>query len=130
MKIHHIGYVVRDITKSITEFKRLGFVLSGKLFNDTERKVRIQLMRNENYTIELVSPLSEQSPVFNILTKNNETPYHICFCTDCMNEEIRKLRKQNYLVIEKPNAAIAFNGKKVAFLYHKYIGLIELLECK
>ncbi len=130
MKIHHVGYAVRDIEKSIFEFESIGFEKVGELCDDIHRNVKIQLMKNDNLLIELVSPLNENSPVLNIIEKNNNTPYHFCFCTSSISKKIMELRASNYMLIEPAKPAIAFKGRFVAFLYHKHIGLIELLECK
>ncbi|MBC8320433.1 MAG: VOC family protein [Bacteroidetes bacterium] len=130
MKIHHIGYAVRDIEKSLVEFELIGFKKVGELYNDTERNVIIQLMKNDTWLIELVAPCNENSPIFSIIEKNNNTPYHFCFCTDSISQQIDKLRSNNYVIIEPAKPAMAFDGRLVAFLYHKYIGIIELLECK
>ena len=60
MKIHHIGYAVRDIEKSIFEFESIGFEKVGESLDDIQRNVKIQLMKNDTSLIELVSPLNEE----------------------------------------------------------------------
>ena len=130
MEVHHIGYAVRDIQKSTIEFKKNGFKNVGELCIDNQRNVLIQLMKNKEWLIELVAPiLNTNSPILNILEKNNNTPYHLCYCTASITKKIKELRDNSYTLIESPKPAIAFNGRLVAFLYHNDIGIIELLEC-
>jgi methylmalonyl-CoA/ethylmalonyl-CoA epimerase len=45
-----------------------------------------------------------------------------------MEESILALKKQRYILVSKPTEAVAFSGKQVSFLYHKDVGLIELVE--
>jgi hypothetical protein len=42
--------------------------------------------------------------------------------------EIENLLNTGYILIEKPCEAAAIENKKVAFLYNRYIGILELLE--
>jgi len=130
MNIHHIGYAVSDIEKSICEFEKIGFKKAGELYIDNNRNVFIQLMKSNQLLIELISPSNENSPVKSIIKRNGNTPYHLCLCTENISLTIKELRKNKYTLIESPNPAIAFNDRLVSFLYHKDIGIIELLECK
>ncbi len=130
MNIHHIGYAVSDIKKSICEFEKIGFKNAGELYIDNKRNVSIQLMKSNKLLIELISPNNKYSPVQNIIKRNGNTPYHLCFCTENIALKIKELRKNKYTLIESPNPAIAFNNRLVAFLYNKDIGIIELLEGK
>ena len=58
MKIHHIGYAVKNIKSSINEFLELGFKKCGDLVEDTGRNIVIQFISNQHYTIELIAPLN------------------------------------------------------------------------
>jgi len=127
MKIHHLGYAVRDLEASIPGFEKLGFEKMGFPVHDAQRQVNIQMLKNDPWMIELVAPFSETSPILRILEKNNNTPYHFCYVVDNMEKTIEELRAVRYILIEPPQPAMAFNGQLVAFLYHRDIGLIELL---
>ncbi|PJB58579.1 MAG: lactoylglutathione lyase [Bacteroidetes bacterium CG_4_9_14_3_um_filter_41_19] len=129
MKVHHVGYAVSDMEKSVLEFEALGYTKSGILIHDVSRKVSIQMLKNGPWEIELIAPLSAESPINNILNKNNNTPYHFCYCTASIEKTIHVLRSKKYVLIEPASPAMAFNGHLAAFLYHPNIGLIELLEC-
>lgn len=129
MFIHHIGYAVRSISDSIPFFESLGFRSEGDIYVDTDRSIYIHFMINGNYKIELVESLDKlKSDVKNYVLKNGNIPYHICYVVESIDEEIKDLNNKRFKLLKKPECAIALGGKKVAFLYHKNIGLIELLE--
>ncbi len=130
IKLHHIGYAVNDIGKSAAEFEVLGFKKESEVVEDKIRKVNILLIKKDNVLIELVSPLTKDSPVYTILSKIGSTSYHLCFSTGDIIKSVERLKKNKYLVLEKPNPALAFNGNLVSFLYHPQVGLIELVEKK
>jgi methylmalonyl-CoA/ethylmalonyl-CoA epimerase len=128
MKIHHIGYAVKDISKSLKMFVDLGYELKNEIVEDKKRKVEIVFVQNNNYLVELISPLDGVSPINNYLDKIGSSPYHICYETNEIELIIANLRKQRYLIVEQPSEAIALNNRRVAFLYHPNYGLLELLE--
>ena len=128
MKIHHIGYAVNNIEDSLNEFKKLGYKCVENKIVDKKRKVIIQFIKNGDYSIELVAPLGKESPVTNLLKKQGNSPYHICYETDNLEKEIKDLDDDGFVIISDLLKAPAINNKKVIFLYKKEIGLIELVE--
>ena len=128
MKIHHIGYAVKNIEDSLNEFKKLGYKTIENKIVDNQRNVMIQFVRNGDYLIELVAPLNKESPVTSLLGKQGNSPYHICYKTNNLEKEINDLGNNGFVVISNLLKAPAINNKKVIFLYKKEIGLIELVE--
>ena len=128
MKVHHIGYAVKNIEDSIKEFERLGYSKVKNTVIDNKRNVIIQFIQNEEYLIELVAPLKEESPVTNILKKQGNSPYHICYETNDIDNKIKELSNNGFTIIAKLSEAPAINNKKVVFLYKRDAGLIELIK--
>lgn len=128
MKIHHIGYAVRDIAISAEKFKKLGYKNISGIVEDSARSVFIQFMEKDGYLIELIAPLNDKSHISTILKKTGSSPYHFCYEVHNIDTEIEKLTKSGYVLIEKPGEAVAIANKKAAFLFNKDIGILELLE--
>ncbi|EFV26680.1 glyoxalase/Bleomycin resistance /Dioxygenase superfamily protein [Bacteroides uniformis str. 3978 T3 i] len=80
--------------------------------------------------IELLEPVDENSPINKNLEKNGVCPYHCCYSVENIEDAIARLRKMRFMVVSYPAEAVALNNHRVAFLYNKDIGLIELLEQK
>lgn len=128
MKIDHIGYAVKNIEKAREAFETLGFVFDA-LYNDTDRNIYIQFGENDGYCVELISPNGEgTSPVDYFLSKIGATPYHICYKSDCIEDDIKELEKKRFKVTVPLARAIAFGGKRVVFMMHKTLGMIEIVE--
>lgn len=85
-------------------------------------------MENGSYCVELVEPWGSESPIYGLLKKYKNCPYHLCYCSDDLNREIQQLEKEGWMLFQPPEAAPAINGKKVAFLINVEIGMIELVE--
>ncbi|WP_251496262.1 VOC family protein [Otoolea muris] len=133
MRIHHIGYAVSDMKRSIEKFEILGYQRYTQVIRDTARNIQICFMENGPYRVELVSVLDGRglpSPVDGWLKNNGSSPYHICYeCSD-MREAVMQLRKEKFKPICTPAGAIAFDNRKVVFLMSVHAGLVELLEAQ
>lgn len=127
MRIDHIGYAVKDLNGSVVVFEELGFKRLGKAVLDPNRNVEIQLLENQGYVIELIAPAAEKSPIDNILKKIGCTPYHLCYKSENLESEIERLKKIGFVLIEKQDLAVALDMRRVCFLYHIQIGLLELV---
>ena len=80
--------------------------------------------------IELLEPLDDQSPVARTLATAGVSPYHICYQVDDMESAINALRSQRFLLVSGPVSACAMDNRRVAFLFQKHTGLIELVEAR
>lgn len=130
MKLHHYGFATKSIEKSLNEFEKIGYQAISEKIIDPIQGVELLFINNENnHPIELVAPLDgNESPISNILKKNGATLYHICYEAENIEKSIAELKTKHFVIVVKPTPAIAFNMRKVCFLYNSHIGLIEILE--
>jgi methylmalonyl-CoA/ethylmalonyl-CoA epimerase len=125
---HHIAFVVRNIEKTAPVYCALGFTSTEPIV-DPVQNVRICFLKKLDMPLyELVEPINETSPVNKILEKAGVMPYHICYEVDNIDEAVSDLKKQRYLLLQMPVLAIALDNRKICFMFHKDVGLIELLE--
>lgn len=128
MEFNHIGVATNNIIKSIELYKQFGFE-SSVTFSDPIQQVSICFMKKENHPdVELISPNNDNSPINNILNKVGTAPYHLCYSSSNILQDIEFLKKKRFIVVVNPVEAVAFNLKKVCFCYHNDFGLIELVE--
>ncbi len=127
MKLHHVGYLTKNLQDTLLEFALLGFCVEQEAAFDPLRKLDIAFLRNGAYRVELVEPKGEASPLFPLLKKYKNTPYHLCYETDSLGEEIRRMEQGGYRVIQEPLDAPCIQGGTVAFLIHPDMGIVELL---
>lgn len=129
MKIDHIGYAVKRIDRALSSFERLGFQFYP-MIEDHDRNIKIVFGENGNYRIELVCPLDriKKSPVDAYLSKIGPTPYHVCYQSTNLDDDIENLKKQGFRMVINPAGAVAFGGKRVAFMMDPGLGLMEIVE--
>ncbi|MBA5247430.1 VOC family protein [Marnyiella aurantia] len=129
MTVHHYGLATKSIEKSIKSFIALGYEACSDIIFDPLQGVNLLFLKNENdHFIELVEPAATENPVSKILSKNGSSLYHICYTVDHLDQKIEELKSNRFKLVLPPTPAVAFEGRKICFLYHPSLGLIELLE--
>lgn len=130
MKIHHIGYLVKKIEKSIESFEALGYLITVSSTWDEGRKAHICFLENEGYCVELICP-SKESSLYPLLKQYNNAPYHICYVCDHLEQTIEGLASKKFMMFKEPAPApVIGKNARVAFLMNASIGMIELVEEK
>ena len=124
MKFHHIGLACDEIEAKCryiqTVFPNATF--SEIVYDPLQRANLCLITISNRFNIELISG----DPVKSLLEKGISF-YHLCFSVNNIGETTRDLAEKGAIVISKPEPAVLFENRKVAFL-HTQIGLIELLE--
>ena len=127
-KIHHVGYLVNDIEKSIEPFEMLGFTAKNAPVFDEIRKAWICFLDGNGTVVELIEP-REDSEIFPLLKKYTNMPYHLCYIVRDLEASIVQLKHHGFLLFKPIEAAPAISASaKVAFLIHRRIGMVELLQ--
>lgn len=128
MGFHHVGIAVHSINETAKWYVGLGYNITETI-EDPIQNVRIAfLKKDDSPLLELVQPVDKTSPVYNILKKIGVSAYHFCYETTDLQKTIEDMEGQDFKVMVEPVEAIAFDNRKISFLYHIDIGLIELLE--
>ena len=114
----HIGIAlkqIKDVSKNIDKIQ------------DKIQNVNLGFIDCNGLTVELVEPIDVNSPINSFIEKN-QTYYHICFSVPDLDESIASAKKYNFVKISKPVPAIAFDNRRIVWLYNIKFGLVELLE--
>lgn len=129
MRIHHVGYLVKNMEKSRRLFEAMGYTVENQPVYDAWRAVSICFLKKDGYRIELVSPEGKDSAVGELRRKTGNSPYHICYEVNDLEKTAALLGKEHFVTWQEAHEATALGGRKVMFLINGQMGLIELLEC-
>lgn len=130
LRLHHIGVAVRDISRSTEDYRRrFGCEPEGGLVHDPVQTAFIQFLRfpGDSVLIELVAPDGPESKLRNALDKGGGLN-HLCHSTADIESACRSLRQAGMVVIHKPTPAVAFGGRRIAWVAGQDRLLIELVE--
>jgi len=129
MKIDHLGIAVRSISDSLTFYREvLGLELAGTETVD-DQGVRVALLPVGEARIELLEPVSGETPVGRFITKRGEGLHHICYEVDDLASKLDELRSRGVRLLDGYPRCGA-EGKLVAFLHpaSAHGVLVELVE--
>lgn len=128
MHFHHIGYAVRDISKTAAFYLSAGWTMSDMQLDKIQGTYIAFLTKDEEPMIELVAPYNEHSPITKTLDKMGVTTYHVCYSVADLDIAIMEMRKMRYMPLFTPVPAIAIDNKRICYMMHPEVGLIELVE--
>ena len=129
MKIDHLGIAVRSIEDSLGFYRdALGIELkSTEVVED--QGVTVALLPVGESRIELLEPVSEDSPVGRFIQKRGEGLHHICYEVEDLASKLDELRSRGVRVLDGYPRRGA-EGKMVAFLHPSSANgvLVELVD--
>jgi methylmalonyl-CoA/ethylmalonyl-CoA epimerase len=129
--LHHVGCVVASIESSIERYKvALGASTVSQIFEDPIQRSRVaflDLPGPGQVLFELVQPASPDSPVALFLEKGGGL-HHLCYEVDDLPGRIQWMKSQRALLISSPKPAVAFGGRRIAWMRTPDALLIEYLE--
>jgi methylmalonyl-CoA/ethylmalonyl-CoA epimerase len=129
--LHHVGFVVSSISDEIEGFAAsVGATWNGKIFDDPLQQVRVSFLQpafSVEAAIELVEPTVEHSPVSRFLARGGGL-HHLCYEVDNLEEDLKLARTRGSLIVKQPLPAVAFNGRRIAWVVTRNRLVIEYLE--
>ncbi len=130
LKFHHVGIVVESIREAARRYEEFfGLQPLSPVVRDDRQGVNVQFLGGEAAatSVELIEPLPGNSPVRRALEKGGGLN-HICFEVTDIEECVRHAGSEGVICVCPPVPAVAFEGRRIAFLYYRGIGLVEFVE--
>ena len=124
----HLGIAVRSLAAASATYELLGLVREGDDEEVLAEGVRVRLLRGGESLVELLEPLTPQSPLQGFLEKRGPGMHHAAFRTLDLDAEIERLRARGAELIGTPHPGR--RGTRVIFLHPRWTGgvLVELVE--
>lgn len=128
--MHHLGFVVASIESAAKPFARsVNGSWDGAIFHDPIQKVKVTFlsMPGTEVQMELIEPAGEQSPVRAFLEKGGGL-HHLCYEVNDCEQAVAAMRQRGSMLARRPRPAVAFEGRRIAWVLTAEQLLIELLE--
>lgn len=130
LRLHHVGFVVSDIEGSARNFMNsLGMSWDGAIYHDPTQKVKVTFLATGPACaqIELVAPASANSPVTKFLERGGGQ-HHLCYEVEDIEGALREFKMRRASVVQRACPAVAFDGRRIAWLITREKLVVELLE--
>lgn len=131
-KLRHVGIAVPSLGPATEALADLfGYRVVSGPFDDPIQKVSVNFLTQSDQDvaeIELISPLSEDSPIASMLRKSGGGAYHLCFETTDIEQALVHAKNNGCVIVSPAVPAVAFNGRRIAWIYTRSRQLFELVE--
>lgn len=117
-RLHHVGVAVKAIGSAATGLEPI---------HDPTQRVRVAFADVYGLRVELIEPAADDAPIARSIQRGQQL-VHLCFEVDDLEGALRSARQQGCPTIHAPVPAVAFGGRRIAWIFHRALGLIELLE--
>lgn len=128
--LNHVGVAVPSLPDAIDTYRTLyGATDITEPFDMPAQGVKVCFVNLPNSQIELIEPLSEESPIWNFIQKNPKGgQHHVCFEVDDINEAVQVMKSRGATVLGEPR--IGAHGTPIVFVHPKNSNgvLVELME--
>lgn len=129
MKIDHIGIATRELTDATAVWQDLLGLELDSTEEVGEQGVRIAMLPIGETQIELLEPLSANSPVGKFIEKRGPGIHHIAVRVDDIRAALARLKEQGARLIDE-TPRVGAGGCLVAFIHPSSADgvLLELVE--
>jgi methylmalonyl-CoA/ethylmalonyl-CoA epimerase len=131
-RVHHVGYVTSSISDWVNQYAAFtGLVWDERIIQDPLQMVRVTFLGSGDdgsAMIELVEPAGRRSPVNKFLASGGGL-HHVCLEVIDLRAHIEASCVSGCTLVRVPMPAVAFGGRKIAWITTPDGQLIELLQC-
>ena len=118
MELSHISIVVPDLDAAINTMREVYGLASGEIEENLQQGVRLTYVDLGNSKIELMQPLTADSPVGRFLAKHPAGGlHHLCLSVPEVSPVMAELRQKGVRVLGDGKLAYNIHGQEIAFIH-------------
>lgn len=127
--IHHVAIAVEDLDKALADFESRFKVRPISREVIEEQGVSEAMIAIGGSHIQLLEPLSPETPVGRFLSRNGEGMHHIAFAVKNIEAALTHLKNTGAQLIDE-TPRIGGDGNRIAFVHPTELAgtLVELVE--
>ena len=130
MRLHHIGILVKDIPEASELYiKRFGYRCKTGVVHDPVQGAHVQFIElpGDRVYLELLTPDGPSSHLNKAMSKNGGI-HHLCYAVADIESACGHLRDNGMSLVRAPVKAVAFKGRRIAWLMGRDRTLTEVVE--
>lgn len=117
MRLHHVGYVVKDIDIAADVYRSLGFI-GGERHEIPEQKIVAMTFHAGTGWLELIQPTDLDGPIAAYMAKKGEGVHHVAYQVEDIEAKLAELKAANVQLIDETPRIGAHNWR-IAFIHPK-----------
>jgi len=129
LKFHHLGLATDNPSLTLKILKNIGYKPIKTRSNKNYNVKNIICSSKSHPTIEIVAKMGGKSPIDNIVKKNKNLVYHICYSSKNLKKTLNMMKKKKLSIVKISNSYLSpFEGVDASFFFLRGIGIIEIMN--
>jgi methylmalonyl-CoA epimerase len=127
-EIDHLGIAVKSLAQARTFYEKLGMKVMPEE-TVAQEKVRLAMVPLGESRIELLEPVSEESPIARFIAKRGEGLHHVSLRVDNLQSTVEQLKQSGVRLVNE-QIQVGAGGHLYVFVHPSSAGgvLLELCE--
>ena len=128
MRVDHIAIAVNNVKEALKNYQNILNIEKIDIEEVPNEKVRVVILKLEDSRIELLEPMTDDSPISKFLKDKGEGIHHIAITADNIEDDIDRAKKNGIRFLGEIRSGSY--GRKITFIHPKSLNgvLTELCQ--
>jgi methylmalonyl-CoA/ethylmalonyl-CoA epimerase len=128
MRVDHIAIAVNNVKEALKNYQNILNIEKIDIEEVPNEKVRVVMLKLEDSRIELMEPMTDDSPISKFLKDKGEGIHHIAITADNIEDDVDRAKKNGIRFLGELRSGSY--GRKITFIHPKSLNgvLTELCQ--
>ncbi len=128
MRVDHIAIAVNNVKEALKNYQNILNIEKIDIEEVPNEKVRVVMLKLEDSRIELMEPMTDDSPISKFLKDKGEGIHHIAITADNIEDDVDRAKKNGTRFLGEIRSGSY--GRKITFIHPKSLNgvLTELCQ--
>jgi methylmalonyl-CoA/ethylmalonyl-CoA epimerase len=128
MRVDHIAIAVNNVKQALKNYQNILNIEKIDIEEVPNEKVRVVMLKLEDSRIELMEPMTDDSPISKFLRDKGEGIHHIAITADNIEDDVNRAKKNGMRFLGEIRSGSY--GRKITFIHPKSLNgvLTELCQ--
>lgn len=128
MRVDHIAIAVNNVDEALKNYQNILRIEKIDIEEVPTEKVRVVMLKLEDSRIELMEPMSEDSPISKFLKERGEGIHHIAITADNIEDDVARAKKNGIRFLGGIRSGSY--GRKITFIHPKSLNGVLAEFCQ
>lgn len=128
MRVDHIAIAVNNVEEALKNYQNILKVEKIDIEEVPNEKVRVVMLKLEDSRIELMEPMTDDSPISKFLRTKGEGIHHIAITADNIEDDVARAKKNGMRFLGEIRSGSY--GRKITFIHPKSLNGVLTEFCQ
>lgn len=128
MRVDHIAIAVNNVEEALKNYQNILKIEKIDIEEVPNEKVRVVMLKLEDSRIELMEPMTDDSPISKFLREKGEGIHHIAITADNIEDDVARAQKNGIRFLGGIRSGSY--GRKITFIHPKSLNGVLTEFCQ